>query len=347
VIPLENEPGFDFGSAEYRAFFARCGLSPFQHADWLEPLYRRLPGPAGCEPLILVGRAPGSGQLLCVIPLLRHAGAAKARVTFAFPEVTDYACPVVDPAAASRIALRDDLERLVGEHALDIRPIHHRHTALWSQLSGRQPAALSFGAHAVALAPAVADRWQSATDRPNRSRGLSRKARRLAERGELRFEAVWGEQARAAMERARALRAGRFADDPLQVEPSAGFYGDVAASENGLSRTFQLTCGGRVVAVMLGLVHGKRFHYLILACDYQHFARYSPGLLMMDRAIESWAADGGDIFDFTIGDEVFKAGFGCRRTPMYAVGAASAAWAGAAGTGGSPRPGRSSTGPGA
>lgn len=324
MIPLENEPDFDFGSAAYRDLFARCGLSPFQHADWLGPFYRRLPGPAGCEPLILVGRATGSRQLLCVIPLLRHAGPQGARVTFAFLEVTDYACPVVDPAAVRHLSLRDDLERLVGEHALDIRPIHHRHTALWSQLLGRQPAALSFGAHAVALRPPVADGWP-ATYGPSRSRGLPRKARRLAALGELRFEAVSGEPARAAMALARALRVGRFAGDPLQVDASAAFYGDVAASGNGLARTFRLTCGGRVVAVMLGLVHGTRFHYMILACDYRRFARHSPGLLIMDLAIEAWAADGGDVFDFTIGDEAFKASFGCRRTPMYAVEAAGAA----------------------
>jgi CelD/BcsL family acetyltransferase involved in cellulose biosynthesis len=324
VIALENEPDFDFGSAEYRDFFARCGLTPFQHADWLGPFYRRLPGPAGCEPLILVGRAPGSRQLLCVIPLLRHSGPEGVRVTFAFLEVTDYACPVVDPAASLRIALRDDLERLVGEHALDIRPIHHRHTALWSKLVGRRPVALSFGAHAVALTPPFAE-WRRATYGPSQFHGLPRKARRLAELGALCFEVVWGEQARAAMELARALRVGRFAGDPLQVDPSAAFYGDVAASERGLSRTFQLTCGGRAVAVMFGVVHGKRFHYMVLACDYRHFARYSPGLLIMDLAIEAWAADGGDIFDFTVGDEVFKAGFGCRRTAMYAIETASAA----------------------
>jgi len=31
----------------------------------------------------------------------------------------------------------------------------------------------------------------------------------------------------------------------------------------------------------------------------------------------AWAAEGGTMFDFTIGDEAFKAGFGCTRTSMY------------------------------
>jgi CelD/BcsL family acetyltransferase involved in cellulose biosynthesis len=318
-MQLQHEADFDFGSPEYRAFFARAGLTPFQHPDWLVPFYRRLPGPDGSEPLVLVGRAPGSRELTCVIPLLRQRRPSGPHVTFAFLGVTDYACPVIDPGPLVDVSLANDLERLVGAHTLDIRPIHHAHAALWSRLLGRDPELMDYGSHAVGLAGPMPD-WRRGHYGPNQLHGLPRKARRLAELGDVRLDLVSGGKARDCMALARSFRAGRFPGDPLQVDASATFYADVAATGGDLARTFRLSCGDEVVAVMFGLVHGRRFHYVVLACDYANFARFSPGLLIMDLAIEAWAASGGEIFDFTIGDEPFKANFGCQRTPMYLIG---------------------------
>ncbi|MER9405578.1 hypothetical protein NKI36_16220 [Mesorhizobium caraganae] len=46
--------------------------------------------------------------------------------------------------------------------------------------------------------------------------------------------------------------------------------------------------------------------------------RYPPrGRVALDLVMAAWAADGGTSFDFTIGDEPFKAGFGSSRTSMY------------------------------
>lgn len=318
MIRIGNEADFDFGSAEYRDFFARCGLTPFQHPDWLAAFYRRLPGPAGYQPLILVGRHEASGDLACVVPLLRNDSAAPPRVTFAFLGVTDYACPVFDPAVVDGMRLAEALDRIVGRHALDIAPIHHDHLPLWEKLLGQRGAPMEFGSHAVAVTQPVAE-WRRGKYGPNQLNGLPRKVRRLAEKGELKFETLSGSEARAAIDQAAKLRRGRFPGDPLQVEVSAQFYGDVAASAHGLARTFRLSCSGQTAAVMFGLVHRRRFHYVILAGDYGVFGRYSPGLLIMDLAIEAWAEQGGEVFDFTIGDEPFKSAFGCVRTPMSAI----------------------------
>lgn len=318
MIDTGNEPDFDFGSAEYRRFFERFGLTPFQHPDWLVPFYRRLPGPAGQTPLVIVGRQAGTGELRFVVPLLLDESGSDRRVTFAFLGVTDYACPVVDPAALPGLSLPAILQAVVGPQRLDISPIHNDHTDLWAALCGVVPEPLSFGSHAVPVASPEGE-WRHLHHGAHQLAGLRRKARRLAERGPLRLERVSGETAREAMGRARQFRAGRFSDDPLQVDASAAFYADVAASEDCLVQTFQLVSGDDVAAVMFGLVHQRRFHYLVLACDYAVFARYSPGLLIMDMAIADWIEQGGEVFDFTIGDERFKAAFGCRRTPMHAI----------------------------
>lgn len=64
-------------------------------------------------------------------------------------------------------------------------------------------------------------------------------------------------------------------------------------------------------------MHGDRFCYLVLACDYEAYARYSPGILVLDMAMADWAAAGGRVFDFTIGDEPFKRDFHCTRMPLF------------------------------
>jgi len=317
MIEMDDEPDFDFGSREYREFFSRFGLSPFQHPDWLGPFYQLLPAAAGKTPLVIVGRDTDTGRLCAVIPLLKDKNGTNSRVTFAFLGVTDYACPVIDPSAFGQLSLQKDLHRLVGNHALEIAPIHNDHQEIWSNLLGHSPISLDFGSHALVLKPPEDQRQGSCGVRT--IDGLRRKARRLAERGDLRIEAVTGSEAAESIQTARRFRAGRFHDDPLQVDTSAAFYSHVAGSRDGLSRTFRLMCGGSVVAVLFGLVHMRRFHYIILACDYSMYAKYSPGLLIMDLAIQAWDHAGGEVFDFTIGDEPFKAKFGCIRTPMFCV----------------------------
>ena len=44
---------------------------------------------------------------------------------------------------------------------------------------------------------------------------------------------------------------------------------------------------------------------------------FSAGLVLYDLMMEDWLARGGRIFDFTIGDEDFKADFGTAPTPMF------------------------------
>jgi CelD/BcsL family acetyltransferase involved in cellulose biosynthesis len=313
VIALSDEPGFDFGSAEYRAFFARFGLTPFQHPDWLGPFYRRLPEAAERTPLILVGRR--RGELCCVLPLLRSA---EGDVSFAFLGVTDYACPVLDPEVAEELAVGAALREIVGAYRLHIAPVHAEHRGLWRTLLGRDGAPMHYGAHAVSIRRPIAEGRQETYGR-NMLVGLGRKGRRLADLGNLQLTQLGGAEARKAMEMAARFRVGRFPDDPLQVPASAAFYGDVAASGGGLARTYRLSLDGDVVALMFGLAHRERFHYVVLACNYPGYARYSPGLTILDMAIEAWADEGGTVFDFTIGDEAFKAAFGCRRTPIYAI----------------------------
>jgi len=307
-IVLTEAADFDFASEEYRALLRRSRCSPFQHPDWLAPFYRTLVRSHHVEPLVIVGRAIDSGVLALVVPLVRRRTGSGFAIEYAFLGVTDYALPVIDPATVAaddgRLA-RDFLQSLGRFDRLEIAPVRQDNLVAWRSLLPTGPAALGFGAHHMRL--------QSP---PKSGPGLARKARRLAERGPLKLDIAPSDEIRQTMMAARRFRRGRFQDDPMQGEASFDFYVEVAMRDR-LARTYRLWCGDDLVAVLFGLVQGRRFHYLVLGCDYPRYGRFSPGMIMFARAMGHWFDGGGEIFDFTIGDETFKSALGCERTPMY------------------------------
>lgn len=46
-------------------------------------------------------------------------------------------------------------------------------------------------------------------------------------------------------------------------------------------------------------------------------------MILFERAMDAWFAAGGEVFDFTIGDEPFKSALGCIRTPLFRLGRAA------------------------
>ena len=122
----------------------------------------------------------------------------------------------------------------------------------------------------------------------------------------------------------QALRAGRFEGDMIQQDFVRDVYAEVAVegAATGFARTYSLMLGKDAVGHVFGLTHGGRFHYLLIGCDYEAHGRHSPGLILYDAIIAGWIADGGDAFDFTIGDEGFKKDFGTEPTAMFELATA-------------------------
>jgi CelD/BcsL family acetyltransferase involved in cellulose biosynthesis len=310
-IVLTAVDRFDFASGEYGALFRRAQASPFQHPDWLSAFYRILAPAHHVEPLIVVGRQLDDGALALVVPLLRRRTESGVVIEYAFLGVTDYAVPVITPEVAlardDRLA-QDFLQALGPFDRLEIAPVRADDVAAWRLLLPMESAPLGFSAHHL-----------RAPSQINVTPTLARKVRRLEERGPLALEVAGAESEADAMRTAQRFRQGRFRDDPLQSAAGFDFYASVAAAgqRSGLARTYRLTCGGETVAVLFGLARRGRFHYLVLGCDYPSFGRFSPGMIMFARAMEDWFGSGGEVFDFTIGDEAFKTALGCARTPMH------------------------------
>jgi len=308
VINLSILREFDFGSAEYAELLAESSATAFQHPDWLEPFYRILAPAHAVEAHILVGRDRSSRQLQIVLPMITVG----ASVEYAFLSVTDYACPIMRQGVSNGgWAAAKEIRAALGGRTPVIGPVRLEHVAEWRTLLGVDPRILPFKAHAMPVGPYGTPHFSG-----RRRNGLARKARQL---GPLRLELVGGAAIGAAFAEAQTFRRGRFKDDPLQTVHGLAFYSEVAARGHlsGVSRTFRLSHEGRTVAVLFGLVGGSSFCYIILACNYEHYADFSPGLLIFQRVIEQWAQEGGAIFDFTIGDEPYKRELGCASTQMF------------------------------
>jgi CelD/BcsL family acetyltransferase involved in cellulose biosynthesis len=184
-----------------------------------------------------------------------------------------------------------------------------------------EDAPLSYSAHAVALSGTFRQ-WRAAAYDPSFARNVDRKKKRFFKSGIVDFARLSGPgEVRQAIDAIARFRAGRFEGDLLQQDFARRFYGEVAArgAQTGLARTYRLTLDGEMVAATFGLTHRGRFCSILVAGDYQRFGRHSPGFLLDDLVLEDWIGDGGAVFDFTIGDESYKHGFGTSPTPMHAI----------------------------
>lgn len=318
TLAIDAEPDFDFEGPAYRDLYRRARCTAFQSPEWLSAFYAMLPGLPHVDPLIVVGRdAQGVPRL--VVPLIRRHAAGVATVEYAFLGLTDYAGVVCDPGVRIDGLPTSVFRAALGRFdRLNIAPVREEDSKAWRALLGMPPELLPFGAHAVGIDVSY-DAWHARMFGSTRSADLARKSRRLAEGGTVELRSAGTGEIGSIMRAAAAFRFGRFADDPLQDERFRAFYVDAArrGAAAGSARTYLLTCGGDLAAMLFGLIRGDRFCYLLLACDYARFGRCSPGMLMFDRVMRDWFDSGGRVFDFTIGDEPFKSRLGAVRTPMF------------------------------
>lgn len=319
---IAEEPDFDFRSDEYRELFAESDATAFQHPVWLDAFYRTLLEPHRARKLVVTGRDEASGRLCFVLPLLCRRQAGVDLIEAAHLGVGDYAHPVVRTGWQPRPDLFDAIVAVMPAHdVLNIRPIRKKAVSRWLGLLRARTRPLDYCAHAVDL-EAPFEQWRARRLDRGFLKSLDRKKRRFLETGKAELTRVRRPaEIAAAIEEIARLRAGRFDDDRLQTELFRRFYAAVAADgvESGFSRAYRLTLDGELVAVTFGLTHGGRFYSLLVGADYARFGRHSPGVLLDDMVIEDWLSDGGEIFDFTIGDEAYKKEFGTAPSAIHAL----------------------------
>lgn len=313
------EPDFDFGSDEFAGLFEQSSASAFQHPLWLAAFYRRLAPARNAEPAIVAGR-DADGQLQFVLPLIRRRKSGVWLLESNDLGVSDYAAPVVRADFAPTDSTRAAIAAALPAHdIIRIRPVRAEHVDPWRSLLALDARQLDFSAHATDL-PANYSEWRARALEPSFSRYLDKKKKRFFKLDGARLQLLSDpSRIAAAVDSIQADRKGRFTGDPIQEDFVRHFYADVATTgaTAGLARTYALMLGDEAIGHVFGLTHAGRFHYLLIGCDYERHGRHSPGLILYDTMIEDWIAAGGNVFDFTIGDEAFKKDFATVPTPMF------------------------------
>ena len=103
-------------------------------------------------------------------------------------------------------------------------------------------------------------------------------------------------------------------DDVFQRPEYAEFY--LRLCEDPAIHVSALSFGDRMVAAHWGARLGSRLYWIMPAFD-REYARYAPGRLHLHAVIEWCIEHGVRLFDFTIGDEVFKLTYANERIPLY------------------------------
>ncbi len=317
---------FDFFGAEYAALFSSANATAFQHPQWLGALARDVAPGRGAKNLTITGRLSGTGELVFVLPLTRRMIRGVAMVECADFGVTDYSAPVVHTRYRKHLVTDSRLARTILALAghcdiFRVKAIRDEHGSMWAAIAGTDLQPADFSAHSVALGSPYAQ-WRTQAFGKSHARYLDRKRKRFEKLEGVRFEVIGDSQsAHDAIFELASLRAGRFDNDPIQDPLICRFYANVArdGEKSGYTRTYRLSENDNTVGIVFGTVHDGTYNYLLIGCDYDGFSRHSPGLLMYDYIMADWLAAGGSVFDFTIGDEPFKAKFGTTPTAIATI----------------------------
>lgn len=314
VQALEN---FDFRAPDYRDLFARSEATAFQHPVWLDIFYRVLAPALDARPAVVVGHE-ADGRLALVMPLALRRKSGVTLLEAADLGVGDYAAPILAPDLAVDDALHDAVAAALPSHDLmRIGKVRDEHLAAWRALLGAAGEPADYGAHAAQHGsdyPA----WRAETLDASFLRNLDRKAKRFFKLPGAVVRTIDNADERAvAVEEIRRDRSGRFPGDPIQSDAVFAFYRELATSGGDFVRIYALEAEGERIGHTLCVADRGRLHYLLIGCDYDRHGRHSPGYILYEAMMTDWAESGGTVFDFTIGDEPFKADFGTRRTQMH------------------------------
>ena len=328
---VAREDGLDFLSPGYRRLFERSAATPFQDPVWLDRLYTTLAARRRADRLVVTVRVAGSGLLVGLLPLVRRRHRGIRRVEFADLGVCDYAAPVLDRAHAAAIrqdpAVRRGIRAALGRFdLLHVERLAGSGSQVTELLGGGTVRRHSYDTHVIAL-PAPSAGWPGGVLDASMTRRLEQKRKRVRPKGGAALRVVTDPaEVDDLMRRMQGYRrerfAGRRAVDLVQDPACFEFYRQAAHDgllSGGPARLFVLDVGGEPAAVALDLVDAERHLFLLVGYDVGRLRNCSLGLLIVDELARSAVAEGLHTFDLTVGDEPYKADFGARPTPMFAV----------------------------
>lgn len=310
----------------WTSFQETAHLTPFQRFEWLKHWIDTCNGPA-IEPYIVL--VYDAGRLRLIAPLAVESGLFTRRLVWLGQSINDQNAPIVDPSWLAELD-EDRAARLwrhVTRHTGEVDYLHLIRNpdvlaACRNPFLGDDPQAYPSDSHHLNL---LAD-WHTFYGKLRGSksrRRLREKANRLAKAGRVRLRRVRGAKELAAtIAMLLAWKAeqldGRGSRNPFSDGRIQKLLNHIAAHQpdSGVMRVYVLEVGGRTVAATVALTHGGVFNFFIPAFDDTGIRNCSPGTIMLVKLIELSARAGYSKFDFSLGDESYKAEWCDTRVEM-------------------------------
>jgi CelD/BcsL family acetyltransferase involved in cellulose biosynthesis len=315
-VTLEAHRSLTSVEREWRAFERGAAGHPYQQFHWLSAWDAHI-RPPDALPFIVVLRHGGRVRMLLPLAIERSLGLSRL-VPMGAP-VCDYHCPLIEPRFADQLTpeitrtILREITALAGVDYVLLTHVPPMAGRVRNPFSALQMHPFSANGHGTALGSDWRTFYADRRSGKTRSR-LRRKEKSLAQVGPIAFQPVTDPDQRNALAaellqlKAAHLRESAGAFNTLARRDVQAFFRELAsdcAREHVL--LFQLTCGARLVAAAMGVVRDGCFYYQISVYPDNALQRFSPGSLLLNRLME-WAIERGCTrFDFTVGDEAYKA----------------------------------------
>ncbi len=291
--------------------------TPYQRFEWISHWYRHVGRPGGAVPLIVVG-FDGDDAPQFIFPLITERRHRARIATFFGGSHSNLNMPIWMDAVAADLGLAR-LRAMFGEiaaaHGIDLfalvgQPLAWRGAANpFAALSG-QPSADDVYFGAVEPEQPLQD--------PLLPSKMRKKERQLMKVEGFRYGPA---QTQADIERIltffRAQKAVRFAaqgihnvfEDPGVTEFIAAACLDGLEQGHPVIELHALEGGGDLLAIIGGVCDRNRFSVMFNSITTGHYARKSPGIILMSHVIANCAARGLTSIDLGAGRADFKAHF--------------------------------------
>lgn len=294
----------------------------FQSFAWVSTWFAHIGKRAGVEPCIVTGWDADEEGALFILPLGIERGVAGAKLVWLGRGLCDYQGPVLSRAFPRRVrhgqfkALWKQIREMLPEH--DIVEL----TRMPEKIGGQANPFMQLGhmaqhassAHMTRLKPS----WDAYYDEKRSSGSKKRdrqKRRKMEGFGETvlvtptdKDEIAYTVDALIDQKSASFARMGvaNMFDKPGVRDFYMALATDAAAQ--GLIHVARLEVGGKIAAANWGISFGGRYHYVLASyAEQEEFAKRGPGMMQLMDLMKHAIETGHTEFDFTIGDEGYKA----------------------------------------
>ena len=309
------------GEADWRGAEARGTGLLFQSRAWASTWFETI-GPALAAEPRLVRLRHADTELFLPMALERGRFGLR-RLGFADGGLTDHAGPLVSPGgfalpAAHWPRLARRIAAAAGADVIDWRHLTATVGEHPNPLIGPDSRTTAYASHRLDIRGSWSDFARERLSTSHQA-GSRRRRRRLEAAGTPRFviarsveEALPILDATLALKAAQYLATGRV--NRLALPAYRAFFREMTRRhlDSGLVHVAALTLDEAVVAAHWGCVHRGVFFWLMPAYDAA-WSRASPGRLLLDHLVQRCFDEALHAFDFTIGDEPYKATYADRH----------------------------------